>query len=517
MLQPSDCKTGQKDPHDAYLAIERFLKASRQPVLMEPGEDPLPVASDNFALHSRNGIVTIESWSEKRNLVRRVRGIHPSIHGTRRGRLELLIERFGGRTGTLTLIDLADSANRDADRRGVRLKYRERFRRSLRRQFPEWRLVEISTEADLHNSLSPSYPRAFLRQGSTGLAAIGAAEDSPSPEAALSFGLIWLDYLRRREPKLAIQGLAIFIPTGAESATCHRVQYLNPKVAQYLVFAQDAGGQEDQIDPGDYTNFETRLDPWRQALAESRPQLLAWVDRIASVTGVERREHPDGSVALAVHGLEFARAIGDELLFGLDHKHVAGSETHLQEIEQLALGLSRMRHAGAADRMNPLYTKHPEAWLESQVRGAVDRLDATLLPSPVYGQVPQFAGGDRGVIDLLAVDCDGRLVVIELKATQDIHLPLQALDYWMRVKWHLDRGEFSGRGYFPGIAIRSDPPRLLLVAPALEYHPSNEQVLRYFSQGIAVERLGVGLEWRRALQVMFSAPSKPWPLQSFAR
>ena len=59
------------------------------------------------------------------------------------------------------------------------------------------------------------------------------------------------------------------------------------------------------------------------------------------------------------------------------------------------------------------------------------------MPKPVYGQVPQFAAGERGVIDLLAADRDGRLAVIELKAGQDIHLPLQALDYWMRVKWHL--------------------------------------------------------------------------------
>jgi hypothetical protein len=115
------------------------------------------------------------------------------------------------------------------------------------------------------------------------------------------------------------------------------------------------------------------------------------------------------------------------------------------------------------------------------------------------------------VIDLLAVDRDGRLAVIEVKAGQDIHLPLQALDYWMRVKWHLDRGEFAGRGYFPGISIINTPPRLLLVAPALEYHPSNETVLRYLSREVEAERFGVGLEWKRDLRVMFRVSSSPWP------
>ena len=162
--------------------------------------------------------------------------------------------------------------------------------------------------------------------------------------------------------------------------------------------------------------------------------------------------------------------------------------------------------------MNPLYTRHPEAWLESQVRRQIERLDATLLPRPVYGQVPQFAGGERSVIDLLAAERDGRLAVIELKADQDIHLPLQALDYWMRVKWHLDRGEFAGRGYFPGVSLATRAPKLLLVAPALEFHPTNEVLIRYFSPEIRAERLGVGLEWKRDLRIMFRTPSTPWPL-----
>ena len=168
------------------MAIERFLKASRKPVLMEPGDDPLPIASDTFALTRRGASVTIECWSVARNLSRRVAGVKLE----RPGRLELEVEHFGGRTGSLTLVDLDRTSNRDAHRRGARLKYRESFRQSLHRQFPDWRVAELSTEADLHHSLSPSYPRALLRRGATALAAIGAAEDSLSPDGVLSFGLI---------------------------------------------------------------------------------------------------------------------------------------------------------------------------------------------------------------------------------------------------------------------------------------------------------------------------------------
>ena len=425
----------------------------------------------------------------------------------------------------LSLIDMGRAANREVTRKSVRLKYRERFRQSLHRQFPDWRIAELSAEQDLEHSLSPSYPRALLRKGQSGLAAIGAPEDAMEPEEALTFGLIWLDYLRRREQRLVIEGLAIFVPAGAEAATCHRVRYLNPAAAKFLVYvhetrSQETGGWEQRVNPGDYTNLETFLEPYRRPLAEESPELIRWAERIARIDGVERRPRQDGSLSFAVRGLEFARVGNGELAFGLDRKRVvreansAGQkespmgEAFLAEVEDLARGIARVRHADAADFRNPLYTRHPETWLESQVRCEIDAIDATLLASPIYAQVPAVAGGTRGILDLVAVDRDGRLTILELKTTQDIHLPLQGLDYWMRVKWHLDRGEFAERGYFPGIELSKEAPRLLLVAPALDWHPTNEVVLRYLEPGIDIRRVGIGLKWKRGIRVMFRTGAK---------
>jgi hypothetical protein len=488
-------------PLPARDAIAEFLKTAAQPVLIEPGEDPLPICHDKFVLGSRAGCAcTLECWDETRNLVRRIR----AVGKVRRGYLELEVERFGGRTGSLLMIDLAQAANASTARHGARLKYRERFRMSLRRQYSDWKLAELSTEPDLHHSLSPAYPRAFLRRGNQAIAAIGVSEDATDVDGVLTFGLIWLDYLRRREARLHVGTLAIFVPIGAENTTCHRVRYLNRSAAQYRVFVHGAGILEEPVEPGDYTNFSTRLDPF--CAPTSGAELTAWMERLGAIDGVERRSRPDGSVTLAVRGLEFARTCGATLLFGIDERHPAGAG-QLPEIEALARGLARLRNAGAADHGNPLYLRRPEAWLESQIRRSASRLDANLRDIPRYGQAPQFAAGSRGILDVLGVGYDGRLVVIEIKASEDIHLPLQALDYWMRVKWHLERGEFEGRGYFPGIPLRPDPPRLLLVAPALEFHPANETVLRYFSSEIHVERIGVGIQWRQELRVMFRAPS----------
>ena len=120
--------------------------------------------------------------------------------------------------------------------RSARLGFREQFRRFLRRQFPACKLAELTTEADLEHTLSPAYPRALLRQGASAWAAIGAAPDASHPDGVLTFGLIWLDYLRQREPSLAVQGLVLYLPAGRAKTTCLRLLFLDPAAAQYCAF-----------------------------------------------------------------------------------------------------------------------------------------------------------------------------------------------------------------------------------------------------------------------------------------
>jgi len=188
---------------------------------------------------------------------------------------------------------------------------------------------------------------------------------------------------------------------------------------------------------------------------------------------------------------------GQQLFSGIDRlKKVKGAASVLE----LARHLASIRTSAAPDANHKWYRRNPEAWLESLTRRNLRTLDAALLPSPVYGQVPSMAGTQHGVLDLLAVETGGRLAVLELKASEDPNLPLQALDYWIRVEWHARRGEFARNGYFPGIPVREDAPRLLLVAPALQFHPTTETILRFFAPSIGVERIGVGLEWRRELR-----------------
>jgi hypothetical protein len=485
---------GGRRAEELRARISAFLAQARQPAVLEPGEEILLLSVDNFLLECRGSQLALQAWDRTRSISRRIVSIEAAVSG----RIDLVVERFGRREGPMFLVDLARRSGTECSRRGGRMIFRERFRMFLRRQFPQWKLAELSSEPNLEFSLSPSYPRAFLRHGQHGWAAI-ACPPGQDAAAVVSFGLIWLDYLRRRERKLTVEGLALYTPEGREHPVSLRLLCLNPESARFLLFSYSAEGYVNGIDPTDFGNIDSRLEQCRRTAPNGEHPL--W-ERIHSQPGVESITRHDGRISLRVKGLEFASIEDGELRFGLRQRHVA-RENNAGEIEALARELTALRSPDAPSRTHTLYREYPEAWLESEVRSSIQTINADLLPSPLYGQVPAFAGVERGVLDLLAVDRAGRLAVLELKASPDLHLPMQALDYWIRVKWHLDRGEFCSHGYFPGFELRPDPPRLLLVSPALDFHPTTESLLSFLAPSISVERIGVGVKWRKGLEVMF--------------
>ena len=401
--------------------LESFVAGCGEPVLIEAGQEPIRLVPGQYSWSEAAGRVLIEAWDDgSGRIARKVR----QIVRQRPGQLELEIERFGKKTGTLLLVDRARAAGTDPARKAARMVLRERFRRFLARQYAGWTIEGLSTEADLENSLSPAFPRAMLCRNASAWAAIAAPDDTAAADHALTFGLIWLDYLRRREQRrYLVEGLCLFLPAGKEKTVCFRVGWLNHHAARFVVFSY-AGDWEEPVDAAQqHGNLDTRVEP------------------AASLEGGIRRFLP-------------------------------------------------------ADQ--------PEAMLESIVRTNPSLFDAALLPEPVYGQVPALAGGERGIIDLLSCtrSSAGRLAVLELKASADIHLPLQALDYWLRVRWHHERGDFGKQGYFPGVALDPAPPRMILIAPALQFHPTTETVVRYFDPRVEVTRIGLAIEWQKDLRVM---------------
>lgn len=290
---------------------------------------------------------------------------------------------------------------------------------------------------------------------------------------------------------------------------------------------------------------------------------------------VERRLRNSAEMAFLLHGLEFARArlgfTGNtfaprlEITVGAgEHETPLTPDTHPQLAEVVA-ELFRRRKASTADKArDPLYRAAPERWLESVLRRDLSPLTRHLAPAPraralqgkhsyandpdpetfgnritppplasrpeaesrviprldpdhVYTQVPAIAGAkDRGMLDLLGVTADGRLAVIELKADDDLHLALQGLDYWIRVRHHHLRssdaqtgpGEFQRHGYFRGLELSPLPPRLYLVAPALRIHPATELVLRYVSPKVEWHLFAIDERWRETIRVIWRKQSE---------
>ena len=233
-------------------------------------------------------------------------------------------------------------------------------------------------------------------------------------------------------------------------------------------------------------------------------------------------------------------------------------------------GMARLekRERALAARQDPLFRAAPERWLESSLRENLAPLTRSLAPPPggqrrsahrfanevdpdtfgnrqeeieegsrwglrrsgreenlliprfdprfVYAQVPAIAGaGDRGMLDLLGVTEDGRLAVIEIKASDDLQLAMQGLDYWIRVRHHCaetinagkDRiagpNDLQQHGYFRDVELSPLPPRLYLVAPALQVHPATETILRYMSPRVEWTLLALDERWRREIRVVW--------------
>jgi hypothetical protein len=195
--------------------------------------------------------------------------------------------------------------------------------------------------------------------------------------------------------------------------------------------------------------------------------------------------------------------VEDEIIFG-----VAGFESKLTEESEPAFRefvrtIASARTLGG-DRRDPLWRMYPERWLESLVFRNVAAIDSRLDPAHVYSQVPAFSASDRAMIDVLTTTRDRRLAVLELKADEDIHLPLQGLDYWARVEWHHRRGEFQQFGYFAGLELSPQPAMLFLVAPSLRVHPAVDTVLKYFSPEIEWALVGIDERWRESIRVIYS-------------
>jgi hypothetical protein len=174
------------------------------------------------------------------------------------------------------------------------------------------------------------------------------------------------------------------------------------------------------------------------------------------------------------------------------------------EWAMLLRDLYEHRSALAKDHRHALYRTAGEAWLESLLRRDISKLDPGLIVAPLHAQFRTARGGRLGVrpIDLLALRRDGRLVVIELKVSEDREHVLQGADYWQRVEAHRRRGHIWRARLFGERRISAESPLVYLVAPTLRVHPSFQTLARLIAPNVEMYRFDINEDWRAGVRVM---------------
>lgn len=439
-------------------------------------------------------------WSEQFNLTRRVLAI--TDHSSER--LSLAVERFGrAKPDRLEFVRVDFARN---PREVSREEYRDQLKGFLAEQFPDETIETLTVAPDLEHSLSGNYVRGLLRRGSTlvALLAVPDGESSDTTDNCLTYALLWLTRARQSGRRETISGLRLILPKNASRTVAHRIAALDSRLAVELYERDPSRETVEKIDPRVASNFDSWLVPHRDAealLDRVRPA-------VASIVGMAPKAitlHPDAharEVWLQFRGLPFARWREERISFGIGDAREELTIASRPALKHLLHDLEIHRHPLASNTRHTLYRAQAESWLESIVREDVTRVDAMLDARFVYPQVFAKAGGEHGILDLLTLTRSGRLAIIELKAGEHIHLPLQAADYWLRVRRQLQSGEIARYGYFPKIELQQAPPLVYLVAPALRFHPATDDLLKYLSPELEVVRVGLAESWRRGLRVV---------------
>jgi hypothetical protein len=511
--------------------VQDFVAASRNALVLENGSTLFDLGSARYSICAEHSKCLLHIWSAERNTVRRVLDAE-----VKQGVLRLSVLRLGQAHPTRLEICREHDRRTPSARKTARNLYRNCLRRALESRFPDYKLIQLSSSMDLERSFGPVYARGLLRKGQSSFAVLGvnAEEAQPSIDAALTFGILWLHACREAQNgRCLVEGLKLLVPPRREAIIRERISCLNPSAAKWQLFTCDERQNEiREVDCFDRGNTGTRLvhcpdqASARNRFAESifRIQQLLPSVTIAVLSPAE--------IAFRWHGLELARTrlsqqpgsapAAQEIVFGIGPEERVLNERNFSDFVNLIRSTAEVRHAdGPHD--HPLFRLHPERWLESVLVQDVGSIDERLDGSCVYSQVPAFSASDRAMVDVLTRTREGRLAILELKAEEDIHLPLQGLDYWSRVNWHHARGEFTRFGYF-GVPhachersrrgspvlrdmgsgqLSPEPPLLYLVAPALHVHPATDTLLRYISPEIVWSLIGIDEHWRHGVRPVF--------------
>ncbi|MFL6227611.1 MAG: hypothetical protein ACJ741_02400 [Pyrinomonadaceae bacterium] len=485
---------------------------------------PVCLRAGDFEVRASGGALHFSCWTETGARAWRV-----AAWEWAGGKLLLSVaRRAGAARATLELVPRASAREGAAAVAAARREACERWAEAIRAHIPGAQIESVRLSAGARRSEPGRYARVLLRRGrreliaATGaLVALRAHETDAMLASALTWWLRLGDGGRGKGGSRSDGAARLFIVASRELAqpVAERVALLRGDVRRAIELfesdALDVATKADQLETPRLTEveiprLESLLDGARTfryaprfGMSEAAAQFVALAPGEIDVI---RARHGE---TVRFNGLAFARvrrvAGLERVWFGAagSGQRLLLDEANARELSKLLDELAAHRRDDAVDRRHAYFRAAPEAWLESILRRDVTRLDPGLVVSPLHVQfrASRESAGARPV-DLLALRRDGRLVVIELKVSEDAALSIQGADYWRRVEAHRLNGDLRRSRLFGDLEIADEPPLVYLAAPVFRFHRGFQTLARTVSPEIEMFRFDLNEDWRAGVRVV---------------
>lgn len=507
------------DPERAAFSIQQIIDVHQAWFVSENGGAPIETRLREFEFYSSHGRLIFAAMTAHGARNWRITGWNwkdekLSLQATR---------RMGADAAVIEMVPRASAKALMAGIAAARLARSERLAQLLARDLSgdesdsvPWTKVERAmVSPGMRRDQPGRYARIILRQTGERIAATGivAQSDVRNVDALFSSALLWFTRLLATPKRPPLGRLLLVVEPNILKAAQQRHVLLRQWWRDRIELREiDAEWQQvKSVRP-----FE-RKHIWHRRLSRFPPvrdeETSTGAGGIIATapTAIDAVASRHGQT-LRYHGLPFARVrtvLGRERIwFGIEGtpRRVL-DRFHERDWIKLNDDLTTYRNHACCDRHHWLYRASGEAWLESVLRRDIRKLDPGLIIAPIHAQFRTSYGPKSGVggarpIDLLALRHDGRLVVIELKVSEDREHVFQGLDYWRRVEAHRRRGHISTAKLFGDREISDESPLVYLVAPTLRFHPSFATLAKTIAADIEIYRFDINEDWRAGVRVV---------------
>jgi hypothetical protein len=492
----------------AERAIRELLNTQSEWFLAQDGAPTVALQTSEFDFAVAHDRLIFSCWTEKGSRSWRVTswscaGDQLAMEATR---------RMGAERATLVLIPRASARALTTGVAAARQARCEKLARLAAEMLPGSKVERAALSPGMRRNQPGRYARIVLRLPRERLAVTANVgfSDPRNVDSLFSSALLWFSRVRERARRPYLEKLWLVVEREILTAARQRHVLLRDDLRRVIeLFKIDQPWEN--LSPAKPLD---RKELWKRRLSrfpvatesETSQHLDEIVAQAPQAIDFVRSRH---GATLRYYGLPFARVRRvlefERVWFGLEgSRRLLLGERNQEDWRKLVRDLETHRSATSGDRRHWLHRAAGEAWLESILRRDITRLDPGLIIAPLHAQFRTAHAGGMAArpIDLLALRHDGRLVVIELKVTEDREHVFQGVDYWRRVEAHRRRGHIATAKLFGDRPIADESPLVYLVAPMLRFHPSFATLARTIAPEIEIYRFDINEDWRSGVRVV---------------